>query len=102
LYAAGVEALSEGTRHQLYLAFRLGSIEGQAAAGSLPFICDDLLIKADAGRAAALLRVLAAATAHSQVIVSSHHAHLIDVARDVVGSEGLSLHTIELIGAIAA
>ncbi len=98
----GVEALSEGTRDQLYLALRLGSIEGRAGAGALPIICDDLLITADDGRAGALLRVLAAAAAHSQVIVFSHHAHLIDVARGAVGSDGFRLHTIEPIGAIAA
>jgi uncharacterized protein YhaN len=98
----GVEALSEGTRDQLYLALRLGSIEGRAGAGSLPIVCDDLLITADDGRAAALLRVLAAAAAHSQVIVFSHHAHLIDVARNAVGSDAFRLHTIEPIGAIAA
>ncbi|MEG3162853.1 AAA family ATPase [Sphingomonas sp. LB2R24] len=97
-----VEALSEGTRDQLYLALRLGSIEGRASAGSLPIVCDDLLITADDDRAAALLRVLAAAAAHSQVIVFSHHAHLIDVARNAVGSDGFRLHTIEPIGAIAA
>ncbi|MBB3589441.1 hypothetical protein E2E30_19385 (plasmid) [Sphingomonas sp. AAP5] len=98
----GVEALSEGTRDQLYLALRLGSIEGRAGAGSLPIVCDDLLITADDGRAGALLRVLAAASAHSQVIVFSHHAHLIDVARNAVGSDGFRLHTIEPIGALAA
>jgi uncharacterized protein YhaN len=98
----GVEALSEGTRDQLYLALRLGSIERCAGVGSLPIVCDDLLITADDGRAAALLRVLAAAAKHSQVIVFSHHAHLIDVARNAVGSDGFRLHTIEPIGAIAA
>lgn len=98
----GVEALSEGTRDQLYLALRLGSIEGRAGVGSLPIVCDDLLITADDGRAAALFRVLAAAAAHSQVVVFSHHAHLIDVARNAVGSDGFRLHTIEPIGAIAA
>jgi hypothetical protein len=46
--------------------------------------------------------VLAAAAAHSQVIVFSHHAHLIDVARNAVGSDGFRLHTIEPVGAIAA
>ena len=98
----GVEALSEGTRDQLYLALRLGSIEGRASAGSLPIVCDDLLITADDGRAGALIRVLAAAAVHSQVIVFSHHAHLIDVARGAVGSDGFRLHTIEPIVAIAA
>lgn len=98
----GVEALSEGTRDQLYLALRLGSIEGRAGAGSLPIVCDDLLITADDCRAAALIKVLAAAAAHSQVIVFSHHAHLIDVARDAVGSNGFTLHRIEAAGSIAA
>lgn len=98
----GVEALSEGTRDQLYLALRLGSIEGRAGAVSLPIVCDDLLITADDARAAALIRVLAAAAAHSQVIVFSHHAHLIDVARDAVGSDGFILHRIDAAAAIAA
>ena len=98
----GVEALSEGTRDQLYLALRLGSIEGRAGAGALPIVCDDLLITADDDRAAALLRVLAAAAAHSQVIVFSHHAHLIDVARTAVGPDGFRLHTIEPVASIAA
>ncbi len=97
-----VEALSEGTRDQLYLALRLGSIENRAGVGSLPVVCDDLLITADDGRAAALFRVLAAASSHSQVIVFSHHAHLIDVARTAVGPDGFRLHTIEPVGAIAA
>jgi uncharacterized protein YhaN len=97
-----VEALSEGTRDQLYLALRLGSIEGRASAGSLPIVCDDLLITADDARAGALIRVLAAAAAHSQVIVFSHHPHLIDVARNAVGSEGFKVHVIEAAGSIAA
>lgn len=91
----GVESLSEGTRDQLYLALRLGSIAGRAAAGSLPVICDDLLITADDDRAAALLGVLAAAATHSQVIVFSHHEHLIDIARRAVGVDRFRLHRIE-------
>lgn len=98
----GVEALSEGTRDQLYLALRLGSIEGRAGAGALPIVCDDLLITADDARSAALLKVLAAAAEHSQVIVFSHHAHLIDIANRAVGANGFKLHMIEPIPAIAA
>lgn len=98
----GVEALSEGTRDQLYLALRLGSIAGRAASGALPIICDDLLITADDARSAALLKVLAAAAEHSQVIVFSHHAHLIDLANRAVGANGFKLHMIEPVPAIAA
>lgn len=98
----GVEALSEGTRDQLYLALRLGSIEGRSGAGALPIVCDDLLITADDARSAALLKVLAAASAHSQVIVFTHHAHLIDIANRALGADGFKLHRIEPVSAIAA
>ena len=98
----GVEALSEGTRDQLYLALRLGAIEGRSGAGALPIVCDDLLITADDARSAALLKVLAAAAEHSQVIVFSHHAHLIDVANRAVGADGFKLHIIDAAPAIAA
>ncbi|WP_454887750.1 AAA family ATPase [Sphingomonas oryzagri] len=98
----GVEALSEGTRDQLYLALRLGSIEGRAGAGALPIVCDDLLITADDARSAALLKVLAAAAEHSQVIVFSHHAHLIEVAQRSIGADGFKLHMIDPASSIAA
>jgi uncharacterized protein YhaN len=98
----GVEALSEGTRDQLYLALRLGSIEGRSGAAALPIICDDLLITADDARAAALFKVLAAAAEHNQVIVFSHHAHLVEIASRAVGKAGFKLHVIEPTAAIAA
>lgn len=98
----GVEALSEGTRDQLYLALRLGSIEGRAGAVALPIVCDDLLITADDARSAALFQVLAAAAKHSQVIVFSHHVHLIDIANQAIGTEGFKLHMIDPASAIAA
>ncbi|MDF2605663.1 YhaN family protein [Sphingomonas sp.] len=91
--AVGVEALSEGTRDQLYLALRLGAIEtGQHA---LPIVCDDLLITADDDRAAAMLRVLAVAARRNQVLLFTHHAHLIDVARSALGEGGFRLHRLE-------
>lgn len=97
-----VEALSEGTRDQLYLALRLGSIEGRAGIGALPVVCDDLLITADDARSAALFRVLAAAAEHSQVIVFSHHAHLIEIANQALGADRFRLHVIEPASSIAA
>ena len=91
--AVGVEALSEGTRDQLYLALRLGAIEtGQHA---LPIVCDDLLITADDDRAAAMLRVLAVAARRNQVLLFTHHAHLIDVARGALGEGAFRLHRLE-------
>lgn len=97
-----VEALSEGTRDQLYLALRLGSIERRAGDGALPIVCDDLLITADDARSAALFQVLSAAAEHSQVIVFSHHNHLIDIANQALGAGRFKLHMIEPTSAIAA
>lgn len=59
----GIDGLSEGTQDQLYLALRLASIEGRTGSGTLPLICDDLLITADDGRSGAMLKVLATASA---------------------------------------
>lgn len=86
--------LSEGTRDQLYLALRLAAIETRVG-GPVPLICDDLLVTADDGRAGSMFRVLAAAAASTQVIVFTHHAHLIEVARGALGDGAFRLHRID-------
>ena len=91
----GVEALSGGTRDQFYLALRLASIGSRAAGSSLPIICDDLLITADDERAGELLRVLGTAAETNQVIVFSHHDHLLRVAEQAMGAGGVQVHRIE-------
>lgn len=98
----GIEGLSEGTRDQLYLALRLASIEGRAAAGTLPLICDDLLITADDGRSGAMLKVLANASATTQVVLFTHHEHLIEVARRSIGPAAFKLHQIERVPSASA
>jgi uncharacterized protein YhaN len=89
----GVEGLSEGTRDQLYLALRLGSID--TGGHPLPIVCDDLLITADDARAGAMLRVLAAASAGTQVILFTHHEHLVDVATAAIGTDRFVLHRLQ-------
>ncbi|MGI4951206.1 MAG: AAA family ATPase [Janthinobacterium lividum] len=72
------EMLSEGTRDQLFLALRLASIALDAAvAEPLPFIADDLLVNFDDTRARAALRLLARFGAVTQVILFTHHDHLV-------------------------
>jgi len=81
-----IDGMSEGTRDQLYLALRLAALElhlQQAAA--LPFIADDLFINYDDDRARAGLQALARLSESTQVIFLSHHAHLVPVARSVLG-----------------
>lgn len=95
-----VDGLSEGTRDQLYLSLRLGAI---ATGGhALPVVCDDLLITADDDRAGAMLRVLAAASQRSQVLLFTHHEHIVEIARRSIGDEAFVLHRLEPARLIAA
>ena len=76
-----VEALSEGTRDQLYLALRVASIEAYSAtAEPLPFIADDLLVHFDDERASAAIRLLGQLGRTTQVILFSHHDHVARLA----------------------
>jgi uncharacterized protein YhaN len=76
-----VKNLSEGTRDQLFLALRLAAIEEHARiAPPLPFIGDDILQTFDDGRAVAALRVLRKISETVQVILLTHHRHVLDLA----------------------
>jgi uncharacterized protein YhaN len=76
-----VEALSEGTRDQLYLALRIASVESYAThAEPLPFIADDLLVQFDDARAAAAIALLAGLGRVAQPILFTHHDHLAELA----------------------
>ena len=84
--AVPVHGLSAGTADQLYLALRIGAVEEYLdKAGPLPFIADDLLIHFDDERAAAGLRVLERLARQTQVLVFTHHRHLVDIAHDALG-----------------
>ena len=77
-----VAGLSEGTRDQLFLALRLALLERHTSE-PLPFIGDDLLSSFDESRTLAMLRLLAAAGQQRQIILFTHHRHVIDLARSV-------------------
>lgn len=82
-----IDQLSEGTRDQLYLALRLVAIETHvASAPALPFIADDVLQTFDDTRARSAMQALIGLSQHVQVIVLSHHDHLLHVA------DGLPVH----------
>jgi uncharacterized protein YhaN len=73
--------LSEGTRDQLFLALRMAAIEDHLeSAEPLPFIGDDILQTFDDDRALAALRVLSDLSRRTQVIVLTHHRHVLDLA----------------------
>ncbi|WP_043833793.1 AAA family ATPase [Muricoccus aerilatus] len=80
--ATPVEGLSEGTRDALFLALRMVAIEDHAASGTvLPFLGDDILQSFDDRRAAAAFRALLALSQTAQVVLLSHHEHLLPVLR---------------------
>lgn len=57
---ASVATMSDGTRDQLFIAFRLASLENYGAATEpLPFLADDVLVHFDDDRSAATLELLA-------------------------------------------
>jgi len=77
-----VDELSEGTRDQLFLALRLVAVEDHVAQGTpLPFLGDDILQSFDEGRAAATFRALLDFSRTTQVILLSHHQHLLELAQ---------------------
>jgi uncharacterized protein YhaN len=78
---ASVATMSDGTRDQLFLAFRLASLENYSAATEpLPFIADDVLVHFDDDRSAATLELLAEFGRRNQVLLFTHHRSVRDLA----------------------
>lgn len=87
-----VDGLSEGTRDQLYLALRLAALEIRREAGyDLPVVLDDVLMTSDDGRSGLALRAIAEFSKGHQVILFTHHAHLINVAERTVSGRMLQV-----------
>ncbi|EXS68220.1 ATP-binding protein [Sphingobium sp. Ant17] len=83
-----VDAMSEGTTDQLFLALRLAALEQSVAAGvGLPFLADDLFVNFDDRRAEAGFQVLAEVARSTQVLFFTHHPHLVQIAKSVIGAE---------------
>lgn len=88
-----VSGMSEGTRDQLYLCLRLASLERHAARNEpIPFIVDDILVNFDDRRASAGLRVLEELSRCTQVILYTHHDHVVALARKTVSAGALFIH----------
>ncbi|AKU98656.1 DNA double-strand break repair Rad50 ATPase [Labilithrix luteola] len=88
-----VAGLSEGTRDQLYLSLRLASLLRYAdIGGPMPLVLDDLLVQFDDERSRAALGVLAEVSSRMQVLFFTHHARLVELAREAVPAPGLHVH----------
>jgi uncharacterized protein YhaN len=77
-----VPQMSKGTREQLYLALRIAAIERYVAtSGPVPVVFDDVFIESDPPRSERIFEALGELATLTQVIVLTHHEHLIDVGR---------------------
>jgi uncharacterized protein YhaN len=77
-----VAGMSDGTADQLYLSLRLASLESQLNPREpLPLLVDDILIQFDDARAVAALRALAELATRTQVLMFTHHGHLLPLAQ---------------------
>lgn len=83
--------MSTGTQFQLYLALRLAGYEEFAAVRPpVPFIADDIMESFDNPRSEEVFRLLGEMAKVGQVIYLTHHAHLCEIARNVV--PGVRIH----------
>jgi uncharacterized protein YhaN len=88
-----VEEMSEGTADQLYLALRLAALDVRRAAHpQMPVVLDDALMTSDDRRVAQILRALARFAKEGQVLIFTHHRHLLDVARASIGDQAFVAH----------
>ena len=88
-----VSGMSEGTADQLYLALRLAAIERHLESGpAVPVIVDDILVQFDDERAGAAFDALAKLGAKTQVLLFTHHKHLLELARRSIPAESILVH----------
>lgn len=92
-----VEAMSDGTRDQLYLALRLAYLDhelSQSDQEPMPIVLDDILMNFDDMRTKATLNILAELSKKTQIIYFTHHQHLLELAKDSGKDELIKLHSL--------
>ena len=88
-----VEAMSSGTRDQLYLALRLASLEWRISSSEpMPFIVDDILINFDDRRSEATIKALSRLGEKTQVILFTHHQKIVESAGELQSSGKVFIH----------
>jgi len=88
------DAMSKGTRFQLYMALRAAAYEQLLAQGkNLPFFCDDVFESFDDERTRAACRLMQHIGAQGQAIYFTHHRHVAEIAKEICG-DNVQIHTI--------
>ena len=84
----GIEAMSDGTKDQLYLSLRVASIEKYCEENEpIPFIVDDILVHFDNERSKITLSILKELSKKTQIIFFTHHYHLIQLLEETLNEE---------------
>lgn len=88
-----VEAMSLGTADALYLALRTASLRHQLSAGrAVPVVIDDCLIQLDDDRSIAALKLFSELSTATQVILFTHHRHLLELAEQAMAPDDYRVH----------
>ncbi|MEM9366970.1 MAG: AAA family ATPase [Planctomycetota bacterium] len=88
--------MSQGTADALYMAIRLASLSFQMKSGQrLPLIMDDCLVQLDDARAVAAMKVFTRLASETQVILLTHHEHLVRLAREHLPQTDFRVHQLE-------
>jgi uncharacterized protein YhaN len=88
-----VEAMSDGSHDQLYLALRLASLESWLLSHEpVPFVVDDILLNFDDQRATAALKALVELSQRTQVLFFTHHRHIVDLACAHLPAKSVFIH----------
>ncbi|ODT45292.1 MAG: hypothetical protein ABS70_03500 [Nitrospira sp. SCN 59-13] len=88
-----VEEMSEGTADQLFLALRLAALDiRREAHPQMPLVLDDALMTSDDRRVAHIFRALARFAEKGQVLIFTHHRHLLDIGRTALGDQAFVSH----------
>lgn len=88
-----VDALSEGTRDQLYLSLRLASLLRHCeTAEPMPIVLDDVLVQFDDERSRAALSVFSEVAEKVQILFFTHHARHVELAREAIPKGALTVH----------
>ncbi len=98
--SCAVKRMSTGTRDQLWLSLRIAALERRARdVEPMPFLADDLFDSSDEARTVAMLGAIAELARHTQVLLFTHHIHVVDIAVSVLGKQ---LHVHRLDPAVSA
>ena len=91
--------LSDGTLDQLFLSLRLASIEQHLASQeAMPLVLDDIFINFDDDRTRAGIEVLAEFAQKTQVLLLTHHARTLELAKKSLTESAWMEHRLDPAG----